>query len=78
MLSAQARLRRQRLGEKNPPSLRCIPHGCVPWDVASSFGIAHLMGNLHATAQINLSCELHESPYDRFMHVGLGLKLTPS
>lgn len=56
-------------------------HCCsVHWDVANSFGIAHLMGNLHATAQINLSCELHESgaPCDRFMDVGWGLKFTPS
>lgn len=37
-------------------------------------------GNLHATAQINLSCEFHESgaQYDRFMDVGLGLKFIPS
>lgn len=38
-------------------------------------GIAHLMGNLHATAQINLSCELHESgaQYSRFMGLNLPL-----
>lgn len=58
---------------------------CIPtWMRASGCGrllrIAHLMGNLHATAQINLSCELHESGArcDRFMDVGLGLKHTPS
>lgn len=82
MLSAQARLRRQRLGEKNPPPT-CCSSVHLTWMSAlgcGQLGIAHLIGNLHATAQINLSCEFHESEaqYDRFMDVGLGLKFIPS